>query len=221
MQPLMLDVSARYGYPCRYFLPNMSTTICFREEQIKNYVDMADLIAFGGGQDIGTEMYGHRSVVGGVPYEMSDRDKFELLVFEEALKQEKPILGICRGAQFLCALSGGALVQDVNNHTTSHAISTIDDTKGLGITSTHHQMMYLNNLQPDVDYHLLAWTKLSDWYRRDERLAPIEPSLDPEVVYFIQTRSFAIQGHPEYMRQGDPVVVWLQNKFYSIFPELK
>jgi len=42
-----------------------------------------------------------------------DRDALEMMLIDEALAQNKPILGICRGAQLLNVCLGGSLHQDV------------------------------------------------------------------------------------------------------------
>jgi gamma-glutamyl-gamma-aminobutyrate hydrolase PuuD len=222
MRATMLDVSARYGYPCRDFLPRMSSMVCFQDHMIKEMVENSDLIVFGGGADIATAIYGHRVMYPGGYLGLSERDRFEVAVFDEALRQAKPILGICRGSQLVCALSGGALVQDIDHHCATHPIQTWDEQVELAITSTHHQQMYLMNLIANEDYELLAWTEcLSSKYIRDEALAPLAPDCDPEVVFFRNTQAFAIQGHPEYLQQKDPVVKWLQEQLFNYFPELK
>lgn len=224
MRATMLDVSARYGYACKEFLPRMHSMTCFHEHLLTEQVEQSDLVVFGGGADIGTSIYGHKAMYPypGANLGLSERDRFEIAVFEEARRQEKPILGICRGSQLVCALSGGALVQDIDNHCATHPIQTWDEQVGLSITSTHHQQMYLMNLIPNEDYELLAWTDcLSSKYTRDEALAPLAPDCDPEVVFFRNTQAFAIQGHPEYLQQKDPVVKWLQEQLFNYFPELK
>jgi putative glutamine amidotransferase len=43
------------------------------------------------------------------------RDALEMMLIDEALAREKPILGICRGAQLLNVCLGGSLHQDVTN----------------------------------------------------------------------------------------------------------
>ena len=221
MRATMLDVSARYGYPCRDFLPNMNTMVCFQEHMISDMVESADLIAFGGGADISPAIYGHEVMCEGNSLILSGRDRFEIMVWEEARAQEKPILGICRGAQFVCAMSGGAIVQDIDGHLGIHELLTYDDEKGLEITSTHHQQMYVMNMVPNDDFELIGWTDcMSKKYIRDLKRAPLEPDYDPEVLYFRRTRAFAIQGHPEYMDHGNATVQWLKREFYQYFPEL-
>ena len=43
-----------------------------------------------------------------------DRDRFERAVIERALRQDLPLLGICRGAQLLNVVMGGNLNQDLS-----------------------------------------------------------------------------------------------------------
>lgn len=218
----LLDVSYRYGYPCTGFLPEMEQLVVSSFGAIPQAVGHADVVAFGGGADIATGLYNHKAVYPGVCEIPSDRDLFEVAVFREALRQRKPLLGICRGSQFLCAMAGGALIQDVSGHTSSHGLITYDNMKGLTITSTHHQMMDLTGVKRGGDYDLLAWTdRKGKNYQRDKKKSPMEQEVDPEVVYFKKYNALCIQGHPEYMAQEEPVVKWLKSKFYSLFPELK
>ena len=89
------------------------------------------------------------------------RDKTELLLLKEALSADKPILGICRGIQFINAALGGTLYQDipseVNSQTTHcqkppynipiHKVKLIKGTplyallqkESLNVNSYHHQ----------------------------------------------------------------------------------
>ena len=54
-----------------------------------------------------------------------------------------PMVGICRGGQFLNVMSGGSMWQDVNNHTKPHRVINYDtfNTYPFMVSSTHHQMM--------------------------------------------------------------------------------
>ena len=89
------------------------------------------------------------------------RTKFELTITEEALIQDKAILGICGGEQLLNVVYGGSLIQDINNEVknpiqheqenprdqTSHKVNIIPDTKlknivnssEIFVNSAHHQ----------------------------------------------------------------------------------
>jgi putative glutamine amidotransferase len=149
---------------------------------------------FGGGEDIHPSMYGCKNVASSCGSGRSFRDTYEAEWFTKLVADGIPMVGVCRGAQFLCAMNGGRLVQHVDNHGGMHPIHFFDGTV-LPITSTHHQMMY----PWDVPHDLLAWTtKRGSVYKHD---IPnyVQQDKDPEIVYFPTGRSLAIQGHPEWM----------------------
>lgn len=184
----LFDVSAPFGMP-------ISSLFKFPEVERVFNVEEADLIGFGGGADLGTKMYGHEPVFPGQCASLSMRDAEEKEVFEKALKFGKPMFGICRGAQLLCALSGGALIQHANGHTMSHFVFDMDGNE-YEVSSTHHQMMLL----PPRKFELIEYSMpLSREYIYDKNAWKHKlPAFDPETVYFPYTRSLAIQHHPEY-----------------------
>ena len=76
------------------------------------YLDMCDGILLSGGQDVQPELYGETPQ----PHcgEVAPcRDKLDRYIFESALAQDKPILGICRGCQAMNVFAGGSLYQDL------------------------------------------------------------------------------------------------------------
>lgn len=194
-----LDVGAAFDMPTyqvfgkkRY--AEVDVMVPMSPEDYLAMLPTADLIGFGGGADIHPSLYGCKDVASMVGHHPSRRDLQEAKVFDYALNNGIPMFGICRGAQFLCAMSGGKLVQHVDNHGGDHTIYTSDDKK-MPMTSTHHQMMY----PWDVKHKLLAWTMnrskdyihdIPDYVQRDR---------DPEVVFFEHTGALAVQGHPEWM----------------------
>lgn len=87
-------------------LPNMEIDII---ESIANLID--GLLLTGGG-DIDPTLFGeepHRGLGNIVP----ERDEFEIALIKKMLEQNKPILGICRGAQILSIAVGGDMYQDI------------------------------------------------------------------------------------------------------------
>lgn len=80
---------------------------------IPEWVASVDGILFSGGEDINPLYFGEEPdpLLG----EIHDpRDRFELLLFQEAVKQKKPIFGICRGAQLIAVAMGGSLWQELS-----------------------------------------------------------------------------------------------------------
>lgn len=159
--------------------------------------DDLDFVGFWGGEDIWTGFYNQQAVHTS-SYHKSRRDQQEQEIFKACLAKGIPMLGICRGAQFLCAMSGGELYQDVGHgHLGQHEIQTKDGP--LLVTSTHHQMMSPQK----VDHDLIGWcdNRCNNYYK--ESLED-KPEVDYEIVYFPHTQALAIQGHPEYLSENDP-----------------
>jgi GMP synthase-like glutamine amidotransferase len=153
----------------------------------------ADVVLFTGGSDISPELYGEENKFSH-PY--PERDQFEVPWYQWAVQNDKAIIGICRGAQLVCALSGGKLYQDVSGHTVAHKIVT-DDGRVMGMSSVHHQMM-----RPAGNYVLLAWSeKRSHYYRTGDNATNTRSDLDvdPEIVWYPDIKALCIQGHPEFM----------------------
>lgn len=154
-----------------------------------------DLVLFTGGADVDPRYY--KEPIGKYTGIDKGRDNKEISIFDRF--NNRPKLGICRGAQFLTVMSNGKLIQHVNGHTSSHKI----DIKNYGyytIPSTHHQMMFPYNL-PKSEYDLKAWSSnfISDTYlngKNEEIELPIN-FLEPEIIEYFRTNCLCIQGHPE------------------------
>ena len=82
------------------------------EQSVKEIADRFDGFVFTGGDDIEPARYGEEKLdVCGEP--CNQRDSLEFALFDEVIKTDKPILGICRGMQFLNTALGGTLYQDL------------------------------------------------------------------------------------------------------------
>lgn len=166
-----------------------------------------DALILWGGEDISSSYYkeephpqtDNRT---GIP---SKRDIQEWKAMQWCFQNKVPIIGICRGAQFLCVFSGGSLVQHVNGHHRNHAVVTSTN-KQMETSSCHHQMMYLKG----VKHNLLAWSLVpqSSVYEGENKKVyqDMFQAREPEVVYFPRTRGLAIQGHPEWMPEESEFV---------------
>ena len=79
----------------------------------KRYVDMIDKLILTGGQNVSENFYTDIDVDES-PLAMLERDEFELALIEEAIKQKKPIFGVCRGMQLINVYFGGTLHKDLS-----------------------------------------------------------------------------------------------------------
>lgn len=124
---------------------------------------MADLdgLIITGGPDVNPQIYGEEPILQ-IGLLAPKRDVNEKLYFDAAIAMDKPILGICRGHQFINAMFGGTLYQDLPtqhplptnhsqkepNYIASHRVDVLPDTplsacmKGaekIRVNSFHHQ----------------------------------------------------------------------------------
>lgn len=160
-----------------------------------------DVLIVHGGGDIHPSLYGKgRSSMSGASRSGPDRrDTIEWALMQRATQLGVPIIGICRGAQMLCALAGGFLIQHVNGHSGMHHVRT-NQGDIIQVNSIHHQMM-----QPQGTVHeLMAWAKtsLSDVYYDEDNLVQVD--IEPEYIYFNEIKGYAPQWHPEMLSVSHP-----------------
>lgn len=158
-------------------------------------IDPAGCLVVWGGADISPSLYnkavGRRT---GASEVLSRRDYFEWELMKAAKEKNMPIIGICRGAQMLCALAGGFLIQDVTHHTSGHK-ATLNDGRELTVSSLHHQMM----APWGVPHEMIATSKGKRSSHYLDVDTPVEVPEEPEFVVFPDVKGYAIQWHPEYM----------------------
>jgi len=187
----------------------------FDREAIVKHPDELDshgiLVIWGGG-DISPTMYNKPvSKRTHADATLSNRDSIELALARRAIELGLPIVGVCRGAQILCALAGGFLIQHVNHHGGHHVVKTYDGQR-VNTNSIHHQMMY----PFDVEHELRAWIEhpLSDTHidvDENGKEFSRDMKIEPEYVYFPKIKGYAIQWHPEGMSGRAPANEWLLN----------
>ena len=136
---------------------------------IAQFADLCDGFLFTGGQDVAPQLY--REALKPTCGELCPaRDTLERELLNRALEQDKPILGICRGLQFLNVALGGTLYQDLPTEHPSeiehsmkppydqaaHTVRILPDTplaallqkQELGVNSCHHQA--IRSLAPSL-----------------------------------------------------------------------
>lgn len=81
-------------------------------DEIDQLSDMCSGFLFTGGHDVDPKIYNETSI-GDIVSPCRQRDEMEKIFLEFAIKQDKSVLGICRGIQFINAVLGGSLYQDI------------------------------------------------------------------------------------------------------------
>lgn len=161
----------------------------------------ATVIVFNGGADIGTSIYGEQPVFDGIPRAMSKRDIEEVTLYERFRHDPRLKFGICRGAQLINCLNGGTLWQHVDGHQQDHMMTVCETGARLYVTSTHHQMMRPTEKAKIIGVADEATYKMSqnDEYTKFGAAHYRDDGKDAEIVYYGDTNSLCIQGHPEYV----------------------
>lgn len=168
--------------------------------------ELADIIVFNGGADMGTSLYGEKPIGRGIPEEPSPRDKKEMDIYYRHKGGGKLLVGICRGAQFLNVMNGGTLWQDVDGHQGSHDMTILSTGQHMWITSTHHQMMRPNRATGKVlavaDKARNKYADHDVWHSKSGVFYP-DDHKDTEIVWYPDTSCLCIQGHPEYVPHSE------------------
>lgn len=161
-----------------------------------NTVEDADVVVFIGGADISPSLYGQKDKHS---YGVSkERDDYEQAIYHECLKHNKPMFGICRGAQFLHAMNGGQLWQDVNGHAgPDHSIIDLDLDVRLTVTSLHHQMLQSNQKMEIVAVTENQIATVFKDGNMSMKISPQSEEIEIEAGAYSDTKCFFVQGHPE------------------------
>lgn len=165
----------------------------------------AKLVVFTGGEDVTPTLYGQRPHITTIC--SPKRDTYEKGEFNRAKELDLPCIGICRGAQFLCVMAGGKLVQHQENPYHVHQVSVADG-RQIHMTSSHHQAQFIWDI-PFAERRLMGWTHGLSKYHEDgdgkemvNGAAKDNPMplnyLEVEIAYYRKINSLGIQAHPEW-----------------------
>lgn len=175
------------------------------EDSIESLAALCDGLLFTGGPDVLPETYGMTQEFDNV-FCCPKRDALELALLRLALAKDKPVLGICRGIQFLNGALGGTLYQDLPRQLPS------------GVD--HRQKPPYD--EPIHPVSLVAGSPLSELLGQDRILVnschhqavrELSPRLKPmaiaddsivEALYMPGKRFvWAVQWHPEFSHRKD------------------
>lgn len=166
---------------------------------------MCDGFLFTGGHDVSPEWYGMEAFSSNVICSKM-RDEMEGALMKRALEENKSILGICRGIQFLNVHLGGTLYQDLPTEHPSgvehHQTAPYDipvHTNRIVKDSPLHQLLEKENFTVN-SYHHQAIRKLAPDL---EVMAESEDGLVEAVYMPSKTFVWALQWHPEFAYKTD------------------
>jgi len=156
----------------------------------------ADILCFIGGSDINPSYYNQRVNPDAKVHIHAASDTRD----ENAWKAKKPrqlAVGICRGGQFINVMSGGKMLQHVDNHTTSHQVFDTLWNSTPVVASSHHQLMV-----PGEGAEVLAYSEGRIKTAMNDKGQVQPPQFESEVLFYESTNSLCYQGHPEWHPQS-------------------
>ena len=156
------------------------------------------LVLFTGGTDVTPSFYNDTSPFGMCTSSLS-RDKFEKTIFQHALTNNIPMIGICRGFQFLNVMAKGRLMHHINGHGGSiHLFDAHILEKPIKVNSFHHQMVIPPGLG---DAYVVGWPvdNISNVYYGKQDQAEKWEKPEVEAAIFPKINACGVQYHPEWM----------------------
>ena len=175
------------------------------EQELKQLIGMCDGFLFTGGQDVTPEVY-HEDPLEDLIDCCIKRDLMETIVLKEAIADDKPVLGICRGIQFINAALGGKLYQDIPtqrpseiNHHQNPPYNVPVHNVSIAAGSPLHKCLEVEQL-PVNSYHHQAVKIMAP----ELVVMAKAPDGIVEAVYKPDNRFlWAVQWHPEFSYQTD------------------
>lgn len=186
-------------------------------ETCEKFFNICDGFLFTGGQDVDPKIYGEDMLFDNVKC-CRKRDETESIYLSLALKHDKPILGICRGMQFINAFLKGTLYQDIPSQFPSDIHHRQKEPYG----SPSHSVSLV---QDSPLYRLLKKTHLDVNSIHHQGIKDLCPGGKPMAyspdgiceAFYIPEKKFVrgVQWHPEYLFENDPDSVKIVREFVS------
>lgn len=175
------------------------------EDDICRLAEMCDGFLLTGGHDVSPKIYGEKPLNELVSC-CEERDKTESVILEKAIKDDKPLLGICRGIQFINAKLGGTLYQDIP----SQCPSGIEHHQHAPYDIPCHEVEIVEN---SPMYNCLGAESILVNSYHHQAVKQTAPALEimarspdglAEALYMPSRRFlWAVQWHPEFLYKKD------------------
>ncbi len=191
-------------------------------DTLRSIYEKLDGVFLPGGVDIDPDSYNEprTDVCGRVD---SDRDRTEIMFADWAMRDGKPILAVCRGAQLLSVAAGGTLYQDVGaeypgaikhdywpkageqtRQDLVHPVKVVANTRLSRLTGAD---TFLVNSMHHQGIKQLAPTLVANAFAPDGLIEGVESENDDFVL--------GVQWHPEDLADSDPAMRGLFDAFVA------
>lgn len=150
-----------------------------------------DLICFTGGADVSPYLYGEENISSHCD---PVRDEYEKQVYESFVGKV-PMVGICRGGQFLNVMNGGKMEQHITGHRMGHQ-------KIHGFLEGGGSFVMIEDVHEDHHQGMIprGQDKIEPVHTSDEgvRVLGIAGDDTPEIIWYPDTKCLCFQPHPEW-----------------------
>lgn len=159
-------------------------------------IDDADVVVFTGGPDVDPRYYGE-TPLDGYYWGDEERDHEDIGNYLHCLEEGIPMIGVCRGAQFLAVMYGGKLHQHVEGHQGAHPLWDLS-TKArlLNCSSVHHQSV--RHGCPGMEIIAIDPSQKKKLSADSEGKEIVSKGPTVEAFFIRETCALGVQGHPEY-----------------------
>ena len=190
---------------------------CNSVEDAKHELSKIDCLIMAGGEDIHPNLYSEEVLP--TCGKINDiRDTSDCFLFKEAIKQDMPVLAVCRGMQLLNALCGGNLYQDLN---TQHPTNIVHkDPEGKEFTYHTINVDGSNILSEALGgkgtYEVNSWHHqgIKGLGQNLEVVAKADDDMIEGIILNTSTYIYGVQFHPERL------VVAGRHEYLSVFKSL-
>ncbi len=180
------------------------------DDQINDTLRHCDALLLSGGADIHPAYYGKESDTLRCGAIDGRRDTLEMAAYHLAKELGMPILGICRGLQFINVAEGGSLTIDLPQDKQTGKLHRV------GVEDwAYHEVHFSKDHFLTISFHDSIYTVASNHHQGIEHLAHSLQSIarsDDSLVEAIgwadETKPsflFAVQWHPEWEYNGQPL----------------
>jgi putative glutamine amidotransferase len=189
---------------------------------VSGMLSVVDGLILSGGADVNPLSYGeepHPSL----EMVMPRRDAFESELLKLATEQKMPVLGICRGEQFINVYFGGTLYQDIHDMTDSNVKHRQLGNRELGthtVDIKKDSWLYkvLGNKVVTNSFHHQAVKDIAPGF---EIVARSKDGGVEAIEKLEGSFCVAVQWHPEMMQKRYPVMLKIFRAFIAICAENK
>ena len=178
-----------------YVLPATTNAV-----SIAALLDRVDMVLFCGGEDFEPSRYGETNHVNLGKVNLR-RDAWEFALSNEAIRRRMPLLGICRGCQFLNIRFGGTLWQDLPSEKDGAKVHRLKDEHEITVESDTCLSKLVDAESTSVNSrHHQAVKDLAKGFR----ISAVSPDGVVEAIEGTGYPALGVQFHPEslFVRKG-------------------